>query len=52
MHRDFLSNDSENYRIDSELSFFYQMCDDAEIALVFCLLPIPHTHTPLEPSVK
>ncbi len=34
---------------------FNQMCDDAEFALktpVFCLLPIPHTHTPLEPSVK
>ncbi len=27
---------------------FNQMCDDAEFALethVFCLLPIPHTHT-------
>ncbi len=35
--------------------FFNQMCDDAEFALetpVFCLLPIPHTHTPLDPSVK
>ncbi len=34
---------------------FNQMRDDAEIALetpVFCLLPIPHTHTPLDPSVK
>ncbi len=34
---------------------FNQMCDDAEFALktpVFCLLPILHTHTPLEPSVK
>ncbi len=31
------------------------MSDDAEFALetpVFCLLPIPHTHTPLDPSVK
>ncbi len=51
MHRDSLSNDS-----GSILSLvFNQMCDDAEFALetpVFCLLPIPHTHTPLEPSVK
>ncbi len=34
---------------------FNQMCDDAEFALethLFCLLPIPHTHTPLEPYVK
>ncbi len=51
MHRDSLSNDS-----GSILSLvFNQMCDDAEFALeiyIFCLLPIPHTHTPLEPSVK
>ncbi len=34
---------------------FNQMCDDAEFALettVFCLLRIPHTRTPFEPSVK
>ncbi len=51
IHRDSLSNNS-----GSILSLvFNQMCDDVEFALetpVFCLLPIPHTHTPLEPSVK
>ncbi len=34
---------------------FNQMCDDAEFALetpVLCLLTIPHTRTPLKPSVK
>ncbi len=34
---------------------FNQMCDDAEFALetpVCSLLPIPHIHAPLEPSVK
>ncbi len=58
MHHDSLSNDSGSILRISEsiLSLvFNQMCDDAEFALetpVFCLLPIPHTHTPLEPSVK
>ncbi len=51
MHRNSLFNDSR-----SILSLvFNQMCDDAEFALempVFCLLPIHHTHTTLEPSVK
>ncbi len=58
MHRISLSNDSESILRISEsiLSLvFNQMCDDAEFALetlVFYLLPIPHIHTPLEPSVK
>ncbi len=47
----------QRFWIDSENQkpVFNQMCDDAEFALethVFFLLPIPHTHTPLEPSVK
>ncbi len=55
---DSLSKDSGSIlRItESILSLvFNQMCDDAEFALgkpVLCLLPIPHTNTPLEPFVK
>ncbi len=53
---DSLSKDSGSIlRItESILSLvFNQMCDDAEFALAcFSLLPIPHTHTPLEPFVK
>ncbi len=61
MHRDSLSNDSNDSGSILRISewilslVFNQMCDYAEFALetpVFCLLPIPHTHTPLEPSVK
>ncbi len=55
MHRDSLSNDSGSILRISEFIFFNQMCDDVVSALetpVFCLLPIPHTHTALEPSVK
>ncbi len=58
MHRDYLSSDSGSILSISEsiLSLvFNQMWDDAEFALetpVCYLLPIPHTHTPLEPSVK
>ncbi len=58
MHRDSLSNDSRSVLSFSEsiLSLvFKQMGIDAEFALetpIFCLIPIPHTHTPLEPSVK
>ncbi len=58
MHRDSLSNDSGSILRISEsiLSLiFNKMCDDAEFALktpVCSLLPIPHTHTALEPSVK
>ncbi len=54
MHRDSLSNDSASILRISEsiLSLvFNQMCDDVEFALetpLFCLLPIPHTHTPLK----
>ncbi len=58
MHRDSLSNDSGSIlRISKSILrlVFNQMWDDAEFALethVFCLLPIPHTHTPLELSIK
>ncbi len=58
MHRDSLSNDSGSIlRVSGSILslVFNQMYDDAEFALetpVFCLLPTPHTHTPLEPSVK
>ncbi len=58
MHRDSLSNNSGSILRISELILslvFNQMCDDAKFALetpVFYLLPIPHSHTPLKPSVK
>ncbi len=58
MDSDSLSNDSGSILRISEsiLSLvFNQICDDSEFALgtpVCGLLPIPHTHTPLEPSVK
>ncbi len=53
MHRHSLSNNSGSESILSLV--FNQMCDDAEFALempIFRLLTIPHTHTPLKPSVK
>ncbi len=58
MHRNSLPSDSGSILRISEsiLSLvFNQMCDDVVSALetpAFCLLPIPHTHAPLEPSVK